>query len=260
MRGIVVCVDYADLLAITLPNNMQHLSECLVITSPQDSATQELVASIPNANVFVTDAFYRDGAMFNKGRAIEEGFDALGREGWIAIWDADILFPTHMSEHMQNLRQDYLYGAPRRMVEDPLSWDVSREWNLYPLSNDNKRVIGYLQMFHADSPYLKGRRPWYDQTFIHAGGGDGYFENLTPRDHQCLLPFDVLHLGPRDSNWFGRATPRLDGTVPERSEELKALVQRFHHAKGWCGKAHSGEVFPEKIVSADVQQTGHVCR
>lgn len=256
-RGIVVSVDYADLLAITLRANMRHLSECLVITAPHDTQTRELCKSIPAVRTYVTDEFYRDGAFFNKGRAMESGFDILGRDGQILIWDADILFPDDMP--LQDLKRDFLYGAPRRMVDDPLTWDPDTPWNRYPIRNDNKRVIGYFQLFHADSPYLQQHRPWYDQTFVHAGGGDGYFEGLTPRDHQVLLPFDVLHLGPSDNNWFGRASRRIDGSVPERSAELQALIKRFHRFKGWCGYTPSGEAFREKIESPDVAPTNHEC-
>lgn len=261
IRGLVVSVDYSDLLAITLPANMQHLSECLVITAPHDVATQELAKSIPNVRLYVTDEFTRDGAMFNKGRSIESGFSVLGRHGQILIWDADILFPDRMLDLIEDygpLRQDILYGCPRRMVDNPLAWDPARPWKVYPVGPDNNRVIGYFQLFNAASRFLQ-TRPWYDQRFTHAGGGDGYFERLTPRDHQVLLPFDVLHLGPKDANWFGRATPRLDGTIPERSAELTSLINRYHRFKGWCGYHPSGENFVETINNPELANTGHEC-
>ena len=34
IRGITISVNYAPLLAVTLPRNMRHLSECVVVTSP----------------------------------------------------------------------------------------------------------------------------------------------------------------------------------------------------------------------------------
>lgn len=262
-KGLVVCVDYADLLAITLRSNIQHLSECLIVTTPQDTQTRELCKSIPRVHTYVTDAFYRDNPVpgrpiFNKGRAVEEAFDVLGRDGWILIHDADILLPDTM--RLENLQWDILYGAPRRMVEEPDQWDPNVPWNYYGVRDDNKRVIGYFQLFHASSPFLQGKRPWYDRTFTHAGGGDGYFERLTPRESQQLLPFDVLHLGPADSNWFGRSTRRIDGTVPEASSELQTLVKRFHKFKGWCGDIPSGEAFVEKIQTDEVPHTTHECQ
>lgn len=258
LRGLVVCVDFADLLAITLPANISHLAECLVVTSPWDKATARLCASIPGVRTFKTDEFYRDGASFNKGRAVESAFDQLGRHGQILIWDADILFPDQMP--LPELDRDTLYGATRCMVDNPLEWDHTKPFRYYPRRNDQGRPIGFFQLFHAESRFLANKRPWYDQTFTHAGGGDGYFEHLFPKSHQKILPFDTLHLGPADTNWFGRASRRLDGSLPERSAELKALIRRYHHYKSWAGMRPSGENFPEKIVSADVPQTGHECR
>lgn len=262
MRGICVNVDYSDLASICLPQNLRHLTECWVVTSPDDTATQHLCAQFPNVRTYITNEFYLDGAYFNKGRAMESALRAMPHDQWIAIFDADILFPEDMSAQIVAagpLMPDTLYGARRRIVENPLTWNPSDNWMKYPLSNDSNRVIGYLQIFDPRSPVISDKSPWYDQTFIHAGGGDGHFERLYPRSQQKLLPFDVLHLGPRDKNWFGRTTPRLDGTVPIQSEHLKQLVKRYHHSKGWCGMSKSGESFCEKISSSDVIQTDHEC-
>lgn len=118
MKGIVVCVNYDDLLRITLPLNMRHLTECLVVSAPGDKRTASIVAATPSANLYVTDAFYRKGAKFNKGAALEEGFDALGRDGWILVWDADTILPESvpMADTLDPLK---LYGAKRRVLVDP---------------------------------------------------------------------------------------------------------------------------------------------
>ena len=64
-----ICVDFADILALTLPRNARHFKNILVVTSPDDHATADVVKSVKNASLFTTDAFYRDGAVFNKGLA-----------------------------------------------------------------------------------------------------------------------------------------------------------------------------------------------
>lgn len=261
LRGVVVNVDYCDLARLCLPANLRFLSECWVITSPADIETQEFCSQFPKVRLYITDSFYKDGAFFNKGRCIEECFNVMGRHGNILIHDADILFPDDMLEELPTIQPNILYGAARRIVEDPLQWDPSVPWSHYGRRNDNRRPIGFFQCFSAESALIRDRRPWYDQTFIHAGGGDGFFESLFPRDgHQVILPLDVLHLGPADSNWFGRSTRRLDGTVPERSEELSDLIKRYHKFKGWCGYRPSGEAFREKIESPEVAATSHECR
>ena len=47
MRAILVAVDYADLLAITLPYNRQHFYEVMVVTSLDklDDETREYAAA-----------------------------------------------------------------------------------------------------------------------------------------------------------------------------------------------------------------------
>lgn len=92
MRAILVSVDYSDLLAITLPYNRHHFDEVMVVTSPNDDKTK-MIADKCGAVVFTTDSFYKNGADFNKWRALEEGLDYFGRFGWLCIMDADVLWP-----------------------------------------------------------------------------------------------------------------------------------------------------------------------
>jgi hypothetical protein len=97
MRAILVSVGYTDLLRITLPYNRQHFDDVLVVTSPADAPNVEPLADESRARLFVTDAFYRDGADFNKWLALEEGLDFYGREGWLCLMDADVLWPRGLS-------------------------------------------------------------------------------------------------------------------------------------------------------------------
>jgi hypothetical protein len=218
IRGITVSVGYADALAITLVRNMRHLTECLVITSPDDTATAAVVRSVPGARLLVTDAFTRHGARFNKGLAMEEGFDVFGREGWLLIWDADVILPDALPLGM--LQPHTLYGARRRILDDPGRWCPELPWAACPLSRDGG-PIGFFQLFHAADPAVKDRRPWYDPTFAHAGGGDAYFLTHWPPNRRVVLSLDVLHLGPKDVNWFG--------TDPEGRDLMTAFVVR----NGW---------------------------
>lgn len=221
-RGICVCVDYADLLAITLHRNARHLEEIFVVTHPRDEATKAVVSNVVNAKLFETDAFYRHGASFNKGLAIEEGFAHMGREGWILILDADTLLPD--SFWLPALNPHRLYGARRRMLEDVSKWRPGLDWRQLPISAD-RVIAGYFQLFHASNTFIS-KLPWYDVTFQHAGGCDGYFQERFPLGFQTWLAPQVLHLGPRDTNWFGRvgANGRTD-----------KMMKQFLAQKGWKG-------------------------
>lgn len=201
--GIVACVNYSSFLEKTLALNMRHMSACLVITSHDDEETKKVAHSVPNVTIYETDAFTKHGAYFNKGLAFEEAFDLLRRskgQSWYLIWDADILFPSVINLNM--VRQGYLHGAYRRVLQDPLEIPPESEWRRLP-RNDDGGPIGFFQLFQADDPVLKTKRPWYDVTFSHGGGGDAYFITHWSRARLRILPIEVLHLGPVAKYWFG---------------------------------------------------------
>jgi hypothetical protein len=201
LRGLTVSVGYADLLAITLIRNMRHLSECWVITSPDDEATQAVAKSVPDVHLHITDSFTKYGAKFNKGLCIEECFDKMGRHGWITIFDADTLFPDILPLHL--LTPNKLFGARRRILADPSQWRPDLDWRPCPLHPDGG-PIGFTQIFHADDPAIRDKRPWYCVNYPHAGGGDAYLlEHWTPGNKVVLNDFVCLHLGPPDRHWFG---------------------------------------------------------
>lgn len=232
IRGLVVCVGYDDLLEITLPRNMPHMKECVVVTSPEDTATHELAIDC-GAYVFKTDAFTRYGAKFNKGLAIEEALEWFGRSGWMLIWDADTLFPPQLK--LDGIAPQNLYGPNRLILENPKKWFPEFNWRNAVKTSD-REFPGFFQLFHASDPHLINQRPWYDVSFTHAGGCDSYFQNLWPASNKIRLPWNVLHLGPRDRNWFGRTSPRMDDSaIPQVGERLTEL-NNLHGHNGWNRK------------------------
>lgn len=219
IRGLVVSVGpwYADTLRVCLPANMRHLTSCLVVTAPGDPSI-EVARSAPGVDVFETDAFTQHGARFNKGLAIEQAFEVLGRSGWIAVIDADILWPEALPWH--RLRDGCCNGARRRILDDPSQYRPDLDWRTLPDSRDGG-PIGFTQIFHADDPMIRDKRPWYDVSFAHAGGCDAYFLHHWPRTRWNVMPVEVLHLGPKDRHWFG--------TEPESIDMMGAFVAR----NGW---------------------------
>jgi len=227
MKAITVSVDYADYLALTLPVTSRHFKEVLVVTSPDDAATQRVASSgFPNVRTHLTDAFYRDGADFNKGLALEEGFDVLGREGWIAVIDADIMLPVNGMRCVPRTPGN-LYSAHRRQAS-PERMEAT-DWSRFPMVRDPINT-GYFHLFHASDPALQ-ERPWYPTRWRHAGGCDTEFEAKWPGRAKTWLPFDVLHLGPVRANWYGRTTERLDGTRPVEAADRKNRLQKMIRAR-----------------------------
>jgi hypothetical protein len=260
MRAILVSVNYADLLAITLPYNKHQFDDVCVVTT-FDSKDGE-VAREHGCNVFETNSFYADGADFNKWLALEEGLDHFGREGWLCLMDADILWPKIVPAYFYT--PGGLYTPRRRMWSNyphGSEWFESSHirgepppsecWTSFPLHSQQQEFAGYSQIFHASDPVL-GPPPWHQTNWRHAGGADSFFQAKWPAERKIRPPFEVLHLGPAGENWLGRATPYLDGTIPPQSQQLREKMAAIWRQRR--GKAGEARFAAEKIARKNPHQ------
>ena len=122
MRAITTCVDYDDYLSVTLPLNIGLFKKFYVVTSTEDTATQDL-CNQHGATVIITDRFYEEGAIFNKGKAINEALNIIKEEsddGWVCHLDADIILPKGFNDAL--LETDTIYGCPRLMCPNISAW------------------------------------------------------------------------------------------------------------------------------------------
>jgi hypothetical protein len=218
-RAITVCVEYDDFLDVTLPHTLRHVDDLLVVTSPEDKATAAVCAK-HGVRCHKTSVFYADGAEFNKGAAMEEGFDILGREGWMLVLDSDIVIPERAS--FENIFRGFVWGCQRVIIKDPWSWggELCEDVEAEALCAD---ISGYFQLFHADDV---PRRPWYPTNYRSAATVDQWFcwKNFPGRSR--YIPFQrVLHLG-RPGDWCGRTQKRRDGSVPA---DAAARRKRLDH-------------------------------
>lgn len=246
IKAITVCVGYDDFLRLTIPRIVKHVDKLVVVTSAADTRTQELVAQYEKAECFITDAFYRQGASFNKGWAMEEGFDVLGRDGWILVLDADIVLPETLPPW--DIQPGKMYTPPRRIMSnvDGLRETPVVDMTTLPLRHEFGN-FGYFQLFHASDPAVTFL-PWYETTWVHAGGADSVFEKRWTKQNKLRLPFEVIHLGDPDQNWFGRVRPRIDtGAVDEAAAERQQRVEALHRKYGWKGRKKTGEPVAERL-------------
>lgn len=253
MNAILVSVDMADLLSITLPYNRHHFDRVLVVTTKGSQDAVE--ADKHSAEVYATDAFYRHGASFNKWLALEEAFDACNyRKSWLCVMDVDVLWPKQLRfQPLQQqdsgdkglaifnrqedsegflLRAGKLCTPRRRMLEDIGSLVEGNHvclppedvWGKFPLHPQQQEWAGYSQVFHADDPHL-GPAPWHQTDWRHAGGADSFFQAKWPTECKVRPPFECLHLGPAGANWLGRTMDYLDGSKP-RGADLRRMQLR----------------------------------
>ena len=233
MKSITVCVSYDDFLGITLPRNAPLFDRTLIVTSPMDRETQAVAAQV-GCEVYLTNAFYRNGASFNKGLAMEEGFCVLGRDGWICIWDPDIIMPSDIS--IPDMQEDCLYSPVRHILQETRCYSqypTPTEWERLPSPTPSGEFSGYFQLFHASAV----EPPWYGITWSHAGGCDSDFQLQFPSNKWKRPPFSVMHLGPEGMpelhtrvgrNWCGRVTPRIDtGAIAPTVNDCATAVERM---------------------------------
>lgn len=229
MRAVTVSVSYGDVLALTLPRNIEHFEQIIVVTSPDDRETQAVVQSVPRATFITTDLFFRDGATFNKGRAINYALElVVGMPrfgGWLAVVDADTMLPPH-GIRWGELRPGSIYGGRRRMLRDLTAYRPNLDWSTVPI-NQERELPGFLHVWHIDDPAVAGL-PLYPVHWKHAGGVDSEHAMRWPLERRIKLPgCECLHLGEDGKNWCGRATVRVDGTVPAEAAERTAALQGY---------------------------------
>ena len=224
IEAVIVCVNYSDFLAHTLPDNLQHLDGVVVVTTPEDKETQRLCTKY-SVDFIETRVFYEDGAPFNKARGINLGLAHLKHSGWLLHMDADTLLPHRFRTMLDNakLEQSNIYGADRLNVRCYEDW-AEHKHKIVPqhqsryLVNPPKEFslgcrllhmeygycpIGYFQLWHSS---LNRKYPINSGSSEHS---DVLFAVQWPRRNRILLPeLFVFHLesepGPMGQNWKGR--------------------------------------------------------
>ena len=205
IHGLTVCVDYAEFLRVGIARWMAGLESLTVVTSTTDEATVALCAEF-GAHAYLTDLFYRDGAAFNKGRAMEAGRlwaedQITGHEtSWRLFFDSDVVPPADWLARIDrsHTQMDTLYGCLRYEAAAGALDDVGQR-----KCDHDVPGVGYFQLFHSADPVVQ-RSPLLT-SWRHAGNYDNLFMDLWRARGirvQCV-PFRVAHVGPREQ-WFGR--------------------------------------------------------
>lgn len=233
IEAVIVCVDYADVLAHTLPNNFKYFEKTVVVTHPTDFATKR-ICQIYGVEVVETELFYETGDIFNKGAAINEGLKHLSMNNWVLHLDADIwLHPFAIQQlNYLKLNPQFLYGCDRIMIESFVEWikflempDLYKENWLLELSNFKigSRITQYyngnmwqpLGFFQLWNP--KGSNIYEYALNTDASKSDIEFASKWNRGRKSLIPEVIaIHLEEGESqsgsNWKGRTTPKFGFT------------------------------------------------
>lgn len=242
---VVVCLNYADFLAQSLPVNLSQVDRLVVVTSHDDQATRDICRRW-SVECVLTDVFGEKGA-FNKGAAINMGIGALRQRGWIIQLDADIVLPVGWRNMLDKatLDQDAIYGCERVSVTGYDAWHRLRDsWFVDPqfayrylVSTPAKFPvganvvhkqygyvpIGFFQLWHSSFMHRYELR--YPEAWGSAEATDVQWSLRWPRAKRHLLPtFRVFHLeseeAPMGANWNGRTTKQFMPAPPESGYSL----------------------------------------
>lgn len=246
IEAVIVCVEYGDYLAETLPHNLPHFDRTLVITSPGDLETQALCRRL-SVPYYATDVFTRDGSTFNKARGIDFGLGYLRWNDWVVHLDADMYLPpmTRRMFEWRSLDRESIYGIDRVNCIGYEAWQnyltahqtghdymcrvqvphgmplleriALREYGGYV-------PIGFFQMWHGSTgrryPIARGDAEHTD--VLHAIQWEEGKRHLLPEVigvHLMTAP------APLGANWKGRTTPRFgpgEAVVPEDPPVVRA--------------------------------------
>lgn len=244
LECVTVCVDYADILKLTIPFNRHLFDKWVIVTAPHDKETQDLCKYYKIHHI-VTDKFYENGDAFNKGKAINEGFKELRRTDWVLHLDADIILPANFRQICKEdqLQKDAIYGIDRVDVigddkifellaskhSQIMKWTyldlkLFNQFNpTFRLHNLNRgyNVIGFFQLFH--SSYMKEKQElfkpleWYPTEHNDAARTDVGFQLKWDLNKRLFYPGIIgYHLMTENlgkgANWQGRTTRRVGQT------------------------------------------------
>ncbi len=223
IEAVITCVNYSDFLRHTLPDNLQHLDRIVIVTHPDDKATQSLCNEY-GVDCVQTKEMHRDFDAFNKGRLINLGLSHLKHSDWLLHIDADIILPHRFREMLRHaqLNSDNIYGADRMNCVSFENWEkhkdrIKPQYKYrylvnpvaeFPLgarlihSEYGYLPIGFFQLWHSK---MKRKYPVINGSAEH---GDVLFATQWERSNRILLPeFFVMHLESENvfgMNWNGR--------------------------------------------------------
>lgn len=232
LEGVIVCVNYSDFLAHTLPSTKDQFDKLVVVTDTKDKETKDLCSSY-GVECVQTDCFYGGKDPFNKGKGINEGLNKLSMDGWVLQLDSDIYFPpeTRSILDVRPLDKEKIYGADRLMCPNYESWAKFLEKSppiyksrvfvnltAFPVGTrlsefHNPRggyePIGFFQLWNPRGSGIAD----YPQCHGAADKTDVLHCKRWPRDKRELLAdVVVIHLASGRGwglNWNGRKSPKF---------------------------------------------------
>jgi len=210
---LITCsVGCAPFLKTCLERNMRHFDRTMVVTDPDDKASQDLAEQM-DADVVISNRFYAGGRRFDRGSVYNRALQALRHKDQVVFMDVDIVLPDGFRAALElyGLKQDCFYGMSRRDIHNEAQRQAFLKGEPFEsvLHGGSDWGFGFFQLFSPQSRFLKGVNPVYpsaedvnmsDYLFRQQFGAGHHFDQETGEwhwdpVHQHKLPFECFHLG-----------------------------------------------------------------
>jgi hypothetical protein len=240
---VTVCVNYADFLQSVIPENIAHIDEWTIVTSPDDGDTKRLCKQW-GLKCLPTRVFWSDDSKFNKARGINYGLANSSCKGWMLHLDADTVLPPRTRHFLDGAALDTtaIHGIDRvncvgypAWAEFKASPEIQFEWSCLVKAPRGRQwglgariahrdyggyvPLGFFQLWHRDSGITR---------YPIVQDGDAEHTDVLhslqwERGKRVLIPeILAIHLeseaSPMGANWKGRTTkpfrPEAGGGVP----------------------------------------------
>lgn len=195
--AITVSVNYDDILAHMIEQNLKFLHKWFIVTSPEDTKTIQLIDTFDKEKmqILIYPDFYKNNTKLNKGGAllfaqtyIESNYSSMN----ILFLDGDIYLPDNFVEKLPNfLEDDTLYGAQR--IDYWTLDNFKNETNPHP--KENPYFQGYFQLYKQNKNYM------YNDSYNCSQCDDVFRDKFTKKK---MLDICVKHLGKNGPNWNRR--------------------------------------------------------
>lgn len=221
---ITACVNTLDYLEVTFNHNRHEFDRFTVITDQKDVKTQQFCKD-NLINCVVTNAFYRPGATFDRGYALNYGFASIVSKknpavDWVIHADCDVFVPQGWRNKLPKLDKEFFYGSRRVLLN---TYQDYQKFSTGIKKEDDFKIplgigYGFFQMFNWQSRVIQQTAPgalWHpasprgdvcesDWMFRNKWGEHGDHDYTKCIGNLAELPFSVYHIGPHGTNHQGR--------------------------------------------------------
>lgn len=234
----------------------------VVVTDTKDEKTKAL-CEYYHVTCVQTDIFYKNGNVFNKGAAIDEGLKHLSNRDWVLHLDADIYLPPLTRTVLEKLplQNHKMYSCDRLMCPSYEQWikfmdkprNVQEGWiyihmDAFPIGvriaeymnqGGGWEPIGYFQLWNPSGSGVYGyptEHGFCDRTdVIQAKRFPRNFRELLPEIIVIHLESEGLGVGEMGKNWRGRRT------MPFGSQDKEILqIVKGNWWDRWLGRLRLG--------------------